>query len=220
MSQTVISLKKATVERILDTSAELFNQFGIEAVSIAQIAAALKISTGNLTYHYKRKQDLVQALAKSLEQELSSALENFPYVSSPPVFTNAFVDVIDLTLRYRFLFTGANYILQNELIEFERYALLISTIKKTLMTHSRWLIKNGYMRAVSKPYSLELLLDSIWWQWLGWLHMSQLRAAVPAISHSKMLADAVTHIFFLAHPYVDEKFSKRVHEELRKISLR
>ncbi len=213
-------MKKNTQQRVLDTSAELFNQYGIEAVSIAQVAAALQISTGNLTYHYKRKQDLVSAHAKGLEHDLSSALENFPYVSSPAVFAQAFVDVIALTLRFRFLFTGANYILQNDLIPFERYAALIDTIKQTLLARTKWLIENGYMRKVERPYRLEMLVDSIWRQWLGWLHVSQIRAPAAKVPLNRILVEAVSHILFLSHPYIDPAFAKRVHDELRQIGNR
>lgn len=210
-------MKKNTQQRILDTSSELFNQFGIEAVSIAQVAAALKISTGNLTYYYKRKKDLVLEHANSLEHDLATSLDTFPYLSPAPVFAAAFVETMALTLRFRFLFTGANYILQNELIEFTRYARLIRTIKRTLMSRTTWLIKNGYMRDIDKPHSVEMLIDSIWWQWLGWLHVSQLQAPTANVSRQKMLANAAAHIFFVGQAYTDPAFSQKVQAEFRKL---
>jgi AcrR family transcriptional regulator len=46
--------KITTRQRLLDKSSELFNSYGIEAVSIGHISDALQISTGNLTYHFKK----------------------------------------------------------------------------------------------------------------------------------------------------------------------
>lgn len=53
---------------ILDTALRLFNERGYNAVSMRAIAQALGISVGNLTYHYKRKEDLVEALVAQRHQ--------------------------------------------------------------------------------------------------------------------------------------------------------
>lgn len=211
-------VKKNTQQRILDTSADLFNQFGIEAVSIAQVATDLKISTGNLTYYYKRKKDLVLAHTRNLERDLAEALEQFPYLSNPRNFAKAFIDMMALTLRYRFLFTGANYILQNDLIEFDHYDRLIRTVKRTLIARTRWLMKGGHMRPVVKPHTLEMLVDSIWWQWLGWLHISQLQPPNLTLPRQRLLADAASHIFFVGQAYVDPAFAQLVQEEFARLS--
>lgn len=42
-------------EKILIKAIELFNEKGISSTFPYQIAAAMNISTGNLTYHYKTK---------------------------------------------------------------------------------------------------------------------------------------------------------------------
>jgi len=49
-------------EKIVLKAMELFHEKGISTVSPNQIAAALNISTGNLTYHFKTKADLVQEI--------------------------------------------------------------------------------------------------------------------------------------------------------------
>ena len=50
---------KKTKERIKDKARELFNVQGMSDTSLRNIAQALGISQGNLNYHYKVKQDLV-----------------------------------------------------------------------------------------------------------------------------------------------------------------
>lgn len=52
----------STKRRILDTAKELLNAQGLAAVSQRTIAEALQISPGNLTYHFKKKSDIIEAL--------------------------------------------------------------------------------------------------------------------------------------------------------------
>ncbi|MEO1214429.1 MAG: TetR/AcrR family transcriptional regulator [Bacteroidota bacterium] len=63
---------KKTPGKILDTAHQLFNQEGIAAVSLRQIAAAMKISHGNLIYHFKSKQEIIKGLHGRI---LEAALE-------------------------------------------------------------------------------------------------------------------------------------------------
>lgn len=55
-------MKRETRKEILEMSRQLFNERGFNDVSIRDIATALGISNGNLTYHFKRKEDIVEAL--------------------------------------------------------------------------------------------------------------------------------------------------------------
>ena len=48
--------------KILETAIRLFNEEGYVNVSIRDIANTLKISPGNLTYYYKKKNDLIKAI--------------------------------------------------------------------------------------------------------------------------------------------------------------
>ena len=47
---------------IMDTAKRLFIQKGFHDTSLRDIATALNISVGNLTYHYKKKEDLIEAI--------------------------------------------------------------------------------------------------------------------------------------------------------------
>ncbi len=50
-----------TRERILDGAARLFNQRGIKAGTLAEVAGSVGLATNSLTYYYRRKQDLIAA---------------------------------------------------------------------------------------------------------------------------------------------------------------
>lgn len=47
---------------IMDMARKLFSEKGFQDTYMRDIAAALNISVGNLTYHYKKKEDLIEAI--------------------------------------------------------------------------------------------------------------------------------------------------------------
>lgn len=55
-------MKSDIKQAIMDTARQLFNEKGFHDTGMRDIAAALNISVGNLTYHYKKKEDLIEAI--------------------------------------------------------------------------------------------------------------------------------------------------------------
>ena len=60
--------KKNIKEEIINTARRLFNAQGYSDVSMRDIADALQISVGNLTYHYRRKEELMEAVVLDMHQ--------------------------------------------------------------------------------------------------------------------------------------------------------
>lgn len=55
-------MKRNTRKDILDTAKQLFNERGFNNVSTQEIARVLGISKGNLTYHFNKKEEIIEAL--------------------------------------------------------------------------------------------------------------------------------------------------------------
>ncbi len=79
---------KNTPKKILDNARLLFNREGVNNVRLQDIAEYTNISPGNLSYHFKKKKDLIQALlnqlqlaSKEIRAENMSYLENEDYLS-------------------------------------------------------------------------------------------------------------------------------------------
>lgn len=66
--------KVKTRDRILQTALALFNQEGESQVSTVEIAGVLEISPGNLYYHFKGKEAIIDALFDDFEEELRQVL--------------------------------------------------------------------------------------------------------------------------------------------------
>ena len=66
--------KVKTRDRILKTALALFNEEGEAQVSTVEIAGVLEISPGNLYYHFKGKEAIIEALFDDFEEEIRQVL--------------------------------------------------------------------------------------------------------------------------------------------------
>ena len=63
-----------TKEKIIVAAVKLFNSYGVTKVSLRQIAAALNISIGNLTYHYKNKEVIISEIYHQMDSEMANVV--------------------------------------------------------------------------------------------------------------------------------------------------
>lgn len=90
-------MKQDTREEILKVAKQLFNERGYNNVSIGDIANSLNISKGNLTYYFKKKEEIIETLLletpkgkeRSVPENLSE-LNNFFKDIQKTVEENAF----------------------------------------------------------------------------------------------------------------------------------
>ena len=65
-----------TKDRILITALDLFNSQGMAKVTLRTIANKMGISQGNLNYHYKKREDIVEALYFQMVENINKAVSN------------------------------------------------------------------------------------------------------------------------------------------------
>lgn len=66
-----------TKQKILNSSIQLFNQNGVDAVRLQQIAEDTGISVGNLAYHFKNKDAIVESVYEVLFEDFSNVLREY-----------------------------------------------------------------------------------------------------------------------------------------------
>jgi len=204
-------VKAKTYYQVLSASADLFNEFGVESVSIYKVAEHLGISTGNLTYHFKRKKDLIEAHIDVFDSQLIEQIESFPRDASGEEYLAAYMAMLRLSWDYRFLFNSAQYILQSDLVDLSRYERLIAHIAETFENHVEELIRRGHMKPVRAPYSVVMLVDCVWWQWLGWLRVNQLKRPEDQVTFDEINRNVVEHLHFLVEPYLKPRLNRQIY---------
>jgi AcrR family transcriptional regulator len=99
-------------ERILATSLALFNDEGVATVSGTRIAAELGMSQGNLHYHFRRKNEIVERLVRRWEQDSEPVLAG---PSAGPHSVDDFWLFLHLAFEkifeYRFIYRDIDYLL-------------------------------------------------------------------------------------------------------------
>eukprot|EP01036_Dinobryon_divergens_P004509 gene4509-5963_t len=66
---------RRTAQRIAEVTLELFNRFGEPNVSTTLISSELNISPGNLYYHFRNKDDIVNSIFTQFEGEIERILQ-------------------------------------------------------------------------------------------------------------------------------------------------
>ena len=93
----------STKERILNIAVDLFNSKGFVNVTMRNLADELGISLGNLTYHFKKKEDLMEAIHEQIDDERNFLLESVQMIPSIANIHQQMVPLLQLYERYRFL---------------------------------------------------------------------------------------------------------------------
>lgn len=76
----------STKHRIAQESLKLFNQYGLGRVGVRDIALYLKISPGNLSYHFPKKEDLVLYIIEEMISLNTVAFQTYLALSVPTLF--------------------------------------------------------------------------------------------------------------------------------------
>jgi AcrR family transcriptional regulator len=163
---------RRTAERILEVTLELFNRFGEPNVSTTVISAELRISPGNLYYHYPAKDELINALVDRYKRalgELLGAAEQVRNVEDAWLFVHM---LFELIWNYRFLYRDLNDLLSKN---------------RRLETHFQTVLRD-------KARAVQALLDG--------LTRGQAMSGAPLQSATVSNAMVVVLTYWLSYEYV------------------
>lgn len=106
--------KLSIKEVILQTSLELMNELGLPNVSQRKITDKLDISPGNLTYHFKKKDDIIIALYRQLVDVIGSKLGEVSFTKVDLNFVKEITIVqLESYYKYRFIVLDLIHVLRN-----------------------------------------------------------------------------------------------------------
>ncbi len=151
-----------TRDKILQTALNLFNQYGVPNVTLRRIAAEMFISQGNLNYHFKHREDIIEALYFQLfetfeteKAKLDTEKMDFQFVLDS---TKAGMEAL---FRYRFLMIDFNQNMRENPKLHEHFKQLEKVRKTTYLYSFDLAIKAGIMRAPAFEGEYDGLNDRI-----------------------------------------------------------
>lgn len=101
-----------TKDKIIAASIELFNDRGYHQINLADIAYAMSMSRGNLAYHFKDKELILDAIVEKMDLEIEEEMKN---KKDFPAFSNLQIEIKSyhkLQSNYHFIF-GNSAVLQH-----------------------------------------------------------------------------------------------------------
>jgi AcrR family transcriptional regulator len=148
---------RRTRERILELSLRLFNEFGEPNVNTTLIADQMAISPGNLYYHFKNKDDIIQSIFQQFEREIEKllAVPAEPPAGRAPNVEDAWLFLhllFELIWKYRFFYRDLN----NLLINSRKLEVRFKTLLADKVTMARWLCDGLASRGELKASKAEI----------------------------------------------------------------
>lgn len=208
-----------TRARIVQSSIALFNQKGIQNVTLRHISADAKISIGNLTYYFKRKNDLIRATLEVLRDRLSVALAR-PVNAGPVEFGVEYLLRVYTTFwEFRFYFNALAYLLNRDRLLRDEYYEFRDWLLDTVESDLSDLNKQGLWGKPRRPNSYRLQAENIWRLWLSWLRMYQLDNLSTKIHINDALYDCALHHWSLCQGWLTPQYSRELLKRFQQILL-
>ncbi len=192
-----------TKSKILRAARLLFNEHGVTKVSQRRIADHIAISPGNLTYHFKKREDIIEALYIEMASNVDEVLdildqENLDLKS----FKELTKEINTILFESRFFMIDLFMILRSNKKIQKDYLKLSNKREKVTIKIIDSLVKHKLMRTEELPEEYEFLSKRI--QLFGdfWI------ASIGAKKENVILKDAriyTENLMQSIYPYLTKK---------------
>ena len=198
-------MARQTRQRILDASLMMFNAQGEPNVTTNHIADELEISPGNLYYHFRNKDDIIEQLFAVYEQRMDTAL--LAPSGRLPGLEDVWLQlhlVFECIWDYRFLYRDLVDILSRNRRLRMRFARILKRADEQAHTVMRGLVQAGVMRAsadeVDAASTNILVIATFWMNYASARGDKDERASI---------RDGIVQVMMLIAPFLRD--AERVH---------
>ena len=198
-------MARQTRQRILDASLMMFNAQGEPNVTTNHIADELEISPGNLYYHFRNKDDIIEQLFAGYEQRMDTAL--LAPSGRLPGLEDVWLQlhlVFECIWDYRFLYRDLVDILTRNRRLRLRFARILKRADEQAHTVMRGLVQAVVMRAsadeVDAASTNILVIATFWMNYASARGDKDERASI---------RDGIVQVMMLIAPFLRD--AERVH---------
>ena len=198
-------MARQTRQRILDASLMMFNAQGEPNVTTNHIADELEISPGNLYYHFRNKDDIIEQLFAGYEQRMDTAL--VAPSGRLPGLEDVWLQlhlVFECIWDYRFLYRDLVDILTRNRRLRLRFARILKRADEQAHQVMRGLVQAGVMRASADEVdaaSTNILVIATFWL--------NYAAARGDKDEQASIRDGIVQVMMLIAPFLRD--AERVH---------
>jgi len=191
---------RRTRERILQTALQLFNRFGEPSVATTSIALEMGISPGNLYYHYRSKEQIVEDLFAAFRREIEATLaapeRRLPHAEDCWLFLHLVFEVIS---KYRFIYRDINDLVARYRVIEVQFRRILAHKMRVAEKILAGLVAAQQMRA--EPKEIVVLAQNVTLLATYWMSFEFARDP-RAPQDGRTLARGAFHVISLAAPYL------------------
>ena len=198
-------MARQTRQRILDACLSMFNAQGEPNVTTNHIADELEISPGNLYYHFRNKDDIIEQLFARYEERMDTALAT--PTDRLPGLEDVWLQlhlVFECIWDYRFLYRDLVDILSRNRRLRLRFARILKRADEQAHTVMRGLVQAGVMRASAAELDAAatnvLVIATFWMNYA---------AARGDKDEQASIRDGIVQVMMLIAPFLRD--AERVH---------
>lgn len=214
---------RRTRERILELSLRLFNDFGEPNITTTVIAEEMNISPGNLYYHFRNKDDIVNSIFVQFEGEIGRMLavpaDRSPNIEDVWLYLHL---IFELVWRYRFFYRDLSDLLsRNRKLELHFKQILAHKIKVAQQLCEG--LRNDQALAASDTEidALATNMVVVATYWLSYEYVRNPRKYTEQQAMADALARGCYQVLVLIGPYLRgetyTRFERLAAEHLKKI---
>jgi len=135
-----------TKDRIVKTAIQLYNEKGFSNITSRHVAAEIKISHGNLEYHFPNKESLLFAIYEQMREEISSFYTCHDEETSNPVehLQRLLVRLEEFQWKYKFF--------NLDVLEISRSYEKVNLLLKDTLQIRKTQMSGLFQRFVSQEY--------------------------------------------------------------------
>ncbi|PHR92281.1 MAG: TetR family transcriptional regulator [Robiginitomaculum sp.] len=198
--------RSKTKEKILSTALALLNNEGEPNISSVDIAAVMEISPGNLYYHYKGKDVIIEELFADFEDEFRQVL-GAPVNKALAIEDNwIFLYIIfEEIFDFRFFYFNLTALLERIPTLRPKFSRLLALMQRTFEGLFTNLEQGGYL--VFRPDEKRILAERLTAHFTYWLSYTQLRGyegQVPNATPKSLIHEGVYAALTQIIPYWGE----------------
>ncbi len=186
---------------IIEGAKTLFNEKGYSQVTIRMIALKLEMSSGNLNYHYQKREDIFEALYFEMVAAFDERLAKLEDVEvSIPQIRQDIEQSMHRMIDYKFFWTDLyNLLSVSDHVKTHFQAVYKSRIDGCLLLFEK-LEKQGLMRGSSFKLEYHFLAEQIVNYGNTWLYASNLYA-----NKNENIAKVANTLLSFFYPYLTPK---------------
>lgn len=135
-----------TRERIIATARRLYNERGYANVTTAALAQACGIAEGNLWYHFKTRNDLLQAITGEFSRDIEARLAVQPDPDDPIAsYAGWLHELMREQRKYRFLYRDSPHLGEHVEVMVQNVPDWLARSQDCIALHLRAMAKRGLL---------------------------------------------------------------------------